>query len=845
LQPSSPYRPNMEAHLMRRNPASLFVPGFLTLAAAIVGIASTEQPTHGDVIILRDGYALHGKLGAEQEVVSDPLTGILIDVKKASGFTSMDDGPRWTVFSVNYKRVGEVNPFNKFEGHDKWTFPAKFGQLGTSKNMEKYKEDTEFDGRWRRTLYYRDSLRPKELYTIEQQIDILTPHYVRVVSTSHFWTNYYLTRELGPDVVRKLLYSHRDLKEHSGNWWFRLLHVGQRPWADVGKRAHIIRFLIQADWLAEADEEIDRMLVDLPNESKRAEELRDEVRTLRIEKTIAEIEQAKEGGRHSFAQSALKSLPKEKVPVKSVLKIAALRAEYDAVVQKLEKAGRFLKQFRDEVKAPAFAELVKAAELIESELHLDSVNRLDLFVTLAEQAENARKAGKAPKDAPEQLLAAAVCGWLMGNNATETNVATARRRLKARDVAIEFLRDASAQNRRAILNAYELDTNALPFDELEKLISLLPPPEAEKNLTETPMALKTPRLSGQADGVRYLVQLPPEYQHNRPYPLLLAFPSGYESTTKCLERLRDLAGTNGYIVAVMDWKNGGANAVYDFKDEEPQIQAMGLLRHLRRTFQIDSDKVFLFGYEHGANLAMDLGACHPGDFAGVVPMCPWPDPKVFSGLEHWKNFQNLPIYMIAGDKIGQPVADIRRVLSSWVAAGYPALCAIYKGRGFEFFEAELPYVFDWMSRKKRASALPDLGRQLHEYRTVRASSNQFFWVSSSDIDTKHIRSSNARVENPARVHAHIVEGNKINVEVFGMKQLTIWLGRESVDFAKPVAVRIDRLSSSSIPGNWSKLLTPRISVLLEDLYERGDRQRPYYQKIDCQDVQKSIKFSAP
>lgn len=818
--------------------------GFLTLAAAICGVASTEQGARGEVIILRDGYALHGKLGTEQEVVSDPLTGILIPVKKSSGFTSVDDGPRWTVFSVSYKRVGEVNPFNKFDGHTKWTRAAKFGQLNAAQNMEKYKPDTEFDSRWRRTLYYRDSLRPRELYTIEQQIDILTPHYTRVVSTSHFWTNYYLTRELGPDVVRKLLYSHPELREESGNWLFRLMHVGKRPWADAGKRAQIVRFLIQADWLAEADEEIDRLLADLPNEVKRAEELRDEVRTLQIEKTIAEIEQAKEGGRHGFAQAALKTLPKEKIPAKVVLKIAALRAEYDAVVQKLDRAGQLLKQLREKVRAETFADLVRAAEMIESELHLDTVNRLDLFVTLAEQAERASKAGKEPAQSPEQLLSAAICGWLMGNNATETKVLTARKRLKAREFALEFLRQELLINRRALLNKYELDKDALPFDELEKLISLLPPPDAEKNLTQSPMQLKTPRLPGRADGIRYLVQLPPEYQHNRPYPLLLAFPQGGENMAKCLERFKDLPGKNGYIVAVVDWNNNGAMAAYDFKDEEPRLQSMGLLRHLRRTFQIDSDKVFLFGFEHGANLAMDLGACHPGDFAGVVPMCPWPDAKIFGGLEHWKNFQNLPVYMIAGDKIGPPVTEIRRVLASWVAAGYPAICAIYKGRGFEFLEAEMPYVFDWMSRKKRTSALPDLGRQQHDYRTVRASSNQFFWISTSDIDPKHLLENGRNVQYPARIHAHIVEGNRINVEAVGFRQLSIWLGRESIDFAKPVVVKIDR-PGSTVAGSWSKVLTPKVSVLLEDLYERGDRQRPYYQRIDCQDVQKAIKFSVP
>ncbi|NJK42817.1 MAG: hypothetical protein HC937_04085, partial [Aquincola sp.] len=53
---------------------------------AAFGILFAVLPTQGEVIILRDGYALHGKVGSEQENVSDPNTGLLIPVKKAAGF---------------------------------------------------------------------------------------------------------------------------------------------------------------------------------------------------------------------------------------------------------------------------------------------------------------------------------------------------------------------------------------------------------------------------------------------------------------------------------------------------------------------------------------------------------------------------------------------------------------------------------------------------------------------------------------------------------------------------------------------------------------------------------------
>ena len=42
------------------------------------------------------------------------------------------------------------------------------------------------------------------------------------------------------------------------------------------------------------------------------------------------------------------------------------------------------------------------------------------------------------------------------------------------------------------------------------------------------------------------------------------------------------------------------------------------LRDLRRRFQVDSDRVFLFGWEQGADAALDIGMSHPDQFAGVL-----------------------------------------------------------------------------------------------------------------------------------------------------------------------------------------------------------------------------------
>ena len=129
-----------------------------------------------------------------------------------------------------------------------------------------------------------------------------------------------------------------------------------------------------------------------------------------------------------------------------------------------------------------------------------------------------------------------------------------------------------------------------------------------------------------------------------------------------------------------------------------------------------------------------------------------------------------------------------------------------------------------------------------QFRTVRASSNRFYWITLDDIDHGRLFDVNQRKTGfkPAPRPDCIVEGNQILVEPFGMSKLSIWLGKGMVDYTKPVYVKINNNPNKTC----KKELTPKLSVLLEDLYERGDRQRPFYQRIDCS-LNGIVKFSTP
>jgi hypothetical protein len=189
-----------------------------------------------------------------------------------------------------------------------------------------------------------------------------------------------------------------------------------------------------------------------------------------------------------------------------------------------------------------------------------------------------------------------------------------------------------------------------------------------------------------------------------------------------------------------------------------------------------------------------------------------------------------------GDRSGAAANNLRPVLEKWMPKGYPTLVISYKGRGAEWFSEELPFLFDWMGRKRRGEpgkTLGPAGASDFEsgFRTVRSGDNRFHWVTVDELDPKcslqYEKSGVAlRPQNPAKLLVKINEGNAVQVNARGMKNITLWFGQGMFDVTKPVKVTVGERKPIV------KEIKPNLGVLMEDLYERGDRQRPFYDKLE-------------
>ena len=776
-------------------------------------------------LLLKDGVVLRGMVRREGKYEIEDGQAVVF---MPNGFFFIDDGARRQYFSPSLAELTPTNPA-EIPPPDEPLKPKnwKFGILSPRKvpPVDEVLDLGSWDDNWNRTIKIRSG--PRD-YAVPQRLTQLTPYYARVDATDHWlWPAVYLTRELGPDQVRFLLSAHPDFAEDN--------RLGAA--AVVERRFKYCDFMAQAGFNDEAEHELDRLLEDRAGADvkTKVESARALINRWRRRDELEDLKKMHNAGQFDAVRKRLTAFDDKSADEGTAVEANELRDKYKAADLAMADAARFLDDLPKQLSGgPYDAALKEAAAALRAELQPDVLPRLDAFLGQARQAERQRAARQTPAAGPVGLLSFAVTGWL--GLPPESRPETAARIWHARQFLLKYLA-GDAAGRRNLLSQYLGDKEGpATLDDLTRLIPLLPPPEPEEKLTDEPVG----RTVGQGrNGVAYALQLPPEYRHSRSYPVLIVLHQCGETPADALKRWSEPAAVNGYILVAPAWSTA-PGAVYGYSERE-HAAVLDTLADLRRHFAVDSDRVFLFGWGEGGAMAFDVGLSHPDLFAGVLPMCAGPEKFA---ARYYRNGAYLPFYIVDGDRAGDMNKLLREQFDYWVSQ-YPMMWIQYKGRGVEFYGAEVPMMFDWMRAKKREFPLQQLGGSTPTteggkyFVTHRATDDSFYWLTTDGVMDRCINSDagwNSGIA-PARLEAKIdLENNTILLDSTGLTQLTVWLGANAkgepmVNFDKPLTVRWTR--NGATVAVWKDRPPPRsLETLLEDLGRRGDRQRVFTGKME-------------
>ncbi len=821
-----------------------------------------------DVVILPDGFVLQGTHHKEKEMLTVP-GGAGVVVAKINGLDTMEDGPRSVVFSMHARKGGKLE--EGVVARPEYT-PLKLPLAGAAGKRPfpsgiPVRPDL-FNAKWSQTIKGLSAPTPDlpngAPVSVILQMVRLDPAMVSMESTTHAWKPLYQTSELPPDQVRRFLGTHPDLKDPAGK-------------VDVGRRLRIATFLKDvsltdpsntgAAYLLATKQELEKLKTDVPaglvgDDATRADKLRNELAVAETRRVNDEVEAATQAGRWQLARAAVTGYSPSPLDPKEALRFASLKTTVDTAFQRFDQTARLLDEVLKAVggppelpavggglavaavltrQTPAAQSLFAAGTAVRAELHPDTVARLELFTG---QADATRRFDGPAAAKPEALLALAVSGAIKGKNGADPDPAAAVAAWQARQFVGRYLRGDTSNARVATLSEYRGGTPA-GTDELTQVVALAPPPDPLN-----PLAPGRPVLPTDAEGAKgivirttppdataprgfdYALRLPAEWHPGRPYPVILALTDPAFAAEKLAGRLGEFADRFGYVVVAPKW--GAGQREYDYRGLNHPAATV-VLRDVFRRVRYDPDKVFAFGYGGGADFALDLGLAHPDLLAGVIANGATPPAWLTSG--YWRNAQKLPMYFVCGE-LGAEYRAIRALFEKWMPRGFPALAAVYRGRGSpDFFAAELPRIFDWMGRKTRVrgTASLKLGTGgVEPWQVLREADDRFYWVGVGQGGLKRdnllVNRAPGAAVDPPRFKADLGRNGVVEIsEAVGVRKFVVWLERDLIDWSKPLAVTIN---GKPPVGFKPRQLTPDVGLMLEELYRTGDTKMLYLGKLE-------------
>jgi pimeloyl-ACP methyl ester carboxylesterase len=640
---------------------------------------------------------------------------------------------------------------------------------------------------------------------MEQAINEMGPHVVRIRGVDGFWQGQLATDQVPRDVIMAILAKVDQTNEN--------------------ERLRVARFLIQAGWYQEAKAELDRLKVDFPAIRERVDGARTSVLQLEAVQLREEIDVRRRAQQFREVDVRLRSFPVEEVDPGLLVSVRdLLRAEENQAASDKELAASLLRlndrlsmTAQDAWRKPVL-EVVRALGQAPDAVR----DRLSAW----------QKASAEATASDEAQFALALSGYVAGADAAVPEPELAALYWKARDLTRDYLsgHDPGARG----LAAEQLQALPLPgetsdsaplrlLDLITRMAVRMPPPLHEDDAKTTP---GEPRLHRVQDDenlapTEYEVLLPPEYHPLRAYPTVVALHSG-DGPRRAIDWWAAEAGRRGYIVIAPEYNLPGKAADYRYTASEHAAVELAL-RDAKRRYSIDDDRVFLGGSLTGGHMAWDYGLAHPDLFAGVAIVSGLPLKYAYRMMGHT---ELLPLYVALGDLA--PASNelvFGELLKPLIAKSNDITYVEYYRRGLEDFPEEAAPILDWMDKRRRKPFPTKF-----EVATARESDGRFYGVVIREFQPGRTTAPEAvdpfgKNLKPATIKmTSSTLSNLLSFQVAGVKRMDIWVSPTLIDFKKKLEVRVNGKS-------FKQLARPGPESLLEDLRIRGDRRQVYWLKV--------------
>ena len=771
--------------------------------AAACAAIGTSALAPAATIVLKDGRRLSGSIA--------PVTGLANNLQAAK-----DDAATIVLIDDNLKRIFvpkanvlKIDEVDAGEVKEKITIlPPPARRAGTRvAHVGQLLKVGPFDKFGRRTVRMMTDKGPLD---IVQGITQITPLWTKVEAlatekrSSVAWEMSMATTAIPRETLHAILANAIDPTK-------------------VEQRKRIARLLIQAERYLDAQKELEGIIADFPDEKDLATEVQ-ALRQLYARSIVTEIEVRRKSGQHMLAYAMLEQFPAKDVAGETLQRVREMLEDYRDLQKKMgdlfTELTTLVSTIKDDETRGQCEVMLKE---MGKELTINTLDRLAAFLQLGDDKGLA----------PEQKVALAISGWLLGSDQADPNLVVALSLVKVRALVLEYLREGVKLKRNGILDEFRGLEGTSPALVAQLIARMKPPLETEEESASQPgfYKLSIPLGIEKEPDTTYYVQLPPQYDPHVRYPTIVTLNGTMNTPPRQIDWWAGAADEQGnrighatrlgYIVIAVDWLRDGQTE-YEYSAREHAAVLAGL-RDACRRFSINTDRVFLTGHSIGGNAVWDIGLAHPDLWAGVIPIVAESEKYC---RRYWENASLVPFYLLGGEYDGDKTVKNARDLDRYLYGRYDVTVTEYRGRGHEDFYEDIRNLFDWMERRESRNFFP----KEFAVSTMRTWDNFFWWLEAGKLPPRAIVEPSdwppGRGVTPTKIKGRVLPTNGLSVTTSATR-LTVWLSPEVVDFSRDMRILVN-----TIAINKSLRVQPDLKVLLEDVRTRGDRLHPFWAKVE-------------
>ena len=785
---------------------------FVLATAAIWTAAQTCRAAQTRVV-MKDGRLFIGSIFPTKSVAETSEQRVERDSSpvQTEKILAVDDQLRRIYIPKN--NVADLIPDEAGSAFEVFKIPQRVCEAPSRRiaSLGSWRASSDFDKFGRRTIVAGG-------VPIVQGITEIAPTFIRVQGLTHM-----LDMRLSPYVVPRETLS--------------ALMKSQVDANSLEDRLRVYQFYVQAALYEQAAEELQEIIDDFQNVEENGARLDVALRLVKqmaAERLVNELELRRAAGQHRKVRELLESFDADRVSPEKIQAIRRLRRECEAEDAKrahiVERLKALLETVEDE-------ELKKAANSIVVEIGRElTPNTLERFAAF-EQAEIDESLDD------QRRLAIGLSSWIVGNVGADERLEVAVSLWRVRQLTRRYLLETRPPQRQELWDQIRSEEASSPRQISLILATMKPPKSPPRSAKETPSQYELTVPSFQSGKTfSYAVQLPPEYDPNRKYPTVVSL--GAERSNplqqlnwwhgpwtektnaqgKTVYERYGQAARYGYIVVAPKWNEGAQS--YDFS-ALACAATLYCLRDAQRAFSIDSDRVFLAGFQGGADAAWDIALGRPDLWAGVIPICG--EAKYMTAILK-RNAEFVPVYGVGGELDGGKIVASRATLD-WgmdLSKPFDMTYVLFKGRGAETFPEETTRLFDWMNMRTRRFYSRD-ERVAYSARPW----DNFFWqaelfdFNESTMLDPVFAGKIAASYHPAKTEFFKIVNNSVKIRSSADRGV-VFLSPEIVDFDRKIEVVFN--GKKLTPQNGRVPASAR--VMLEDARTRCDRQHPFWASLN-------------